>query len=180
MFIAATVVRLAIDGVLSLDAHPSTYVPALKAIDRRITLHHLLSHTAGLADLYNRPDLRLEMAGLALRSGRLFDYLTKLPLSFEPGKKWNYSSTGFLLLAYVIEGACGSPLSTVVGDMFLTQLRMFDTVPDRIASIRLRDRAELRGEYETRRTRAADVDGLERHSTVADSTVGVAILDVKS
>lgn len=183
MFIAATVVTLAIDGALALNAHPSTYVPALKAIDRRITLHHLLSHTSGLADIYNRPDLRLEMAGLALRSGRLLDYMTTLPLLFEPGRKWGYSSTGFLLLAYVIEGACSSPLSTVVSDMFLTRLRMYDTGPDdpyRVNPGRAIGQSCRDGEWRnTSNDELAEVDGpREFYSTAADlDRWGLAILD---
>src|ERR1700722_17066530 len=109
MVIAAAVVRLAGEGVLSLQAHPSTYVPALAALDRRVTLHHLLSHTSGLADVYDQPDLRLDMLRLVARKGRLLDYLIALPQIFAPDERWAYSTTGFLLLAYVVEEVSGSP-----------------------------------------------------------------------
>ena len=103
MFISAAIVRLAGDGRLSLRKHPSAYLPALSAIDRRITLHHLLSQTSGLADVYDRPDLRIDLASLAKRGEPLLGYLTALPQLFDPGTRWSYSSTGFLLLAYVLE-----------------------------------------------------------------------------
>ena len=67
MFISAAVVRLAGDGRLSLGEHPSAYLPALSVIDRRISPHHLLSHTSGLADVYDRADLQIDMALLAKR-----------------------------------------------------------------------------------------------------------------
>jgi CubicO group peptidase (beta-lactamase class C family) len=130
MFIAAAVVRLAREGTLSLEAHPSTYVAALAAIDRRITLHHLLSHTSGLADVYDQPDLRLRMMELIERGGGFLDYLAALPQAFAPGERWRYSTTGFLLLGYVLEQAAGKPFAAVIRDLFLTRLGMNDTGPD--------------------------------------------------
>jgi len=75
MFISAAVVRLACEGRVSLHDHPSNYLPGLSSLDARITIHHLLSHTSGLADVYGGPDLRPEMIRLAKSGGRLFDYL---------------------------------------------------------------------------------------------------------
>jgi CubicO group peptidase (beta-lactamase class C family) len=130
MIIAAAVVRLAGEGVLSLRAHPSTYVPALSAIDQRITLHHLLSHTSGLADVYDQPELRLDMLRLAAHKGRLLDYLIALPQIFAPGEGWAYSTTGFLLLAYVVEQVADQSFDAAVRAMFLDRLDMRDTGPD--------------------------------------------------
>ena len=130
MFISAAVVRMACAGVLSLREHPSAYLPALAAIDRRITLHQLLCHMSGLADVYDRPDLALDMVKLAKSKGRLLEYLTGLPQLFEPGAWWTYSTTGFLILAYVLEQVAGSPFDALIGEMFLRPLGMLDTGPD--------------------------------------------------
>jgi CubicO group peptidase (beta-lactamase class C family) len=130
MFVSAAVVRLVGDGRLSLQAHPGAYMPALSAIDQRITLHHLLSHTSGVTDVYDAPDLRLEMMKLRASGGRLLDYLLALPPAFEPGARWGYSTTGFLLLAYVLEQVTGSSFDELVGDIFLRPLGMQDTGPD--------------------------------------------------
>jgi CubicO group peptidase (beta-lactamase class C family) len=130
MFVSAAVVRLAGDGKLSLHSHPGAYLPALSAIDQRITLHHLLSHTSGLADVYAVSDLRLEMMKLRASGGRFLDYLLTLPPSFEPGARWGYSTTGFLLLAYVLEEVTGSSFDALVGNLFLRPLGMQDTGPD--------------------------------------------------
>jgi CubicO group peptidase (beta-lactamase class C family) len=130
MFIAAAVVRRALDGALSLQAHPSAYVPELARLDPGVTLHHLLSHTAGLADIYDVPDLALEMAAMNKRGGAFIDYLAALPPLSPPGQSWRYSTTGFLLLAYVLERAAGVPFAQVIADLFLTPLGMADTGPD--------------------------------------------------
>jgi CubicO group peptidase (beta-lactamase class C family) len=173
MFIAAAVVRLAGEGVLSLRAHPSAYVPALAALDRRITLHHLLSHTSGLADVYDQPDLRLDMLKLATGKGRLFDYLIALPQLFAPGERWAYSTTGFLVLAYVVEQVGGQPFDAAVGEMFLDRLGMRDTGPDdpfRVNPRRAMGQIGRDGVWRKAGSdRLAEVDGpKEFYSTAAD------------
>lgn len=183
MFIAAAVVRLAMDGKLSLKAHPSTYMPTLSAIDRHITLHHLLSHTSGLQDVYNRPDLRLEMVALAARRGSFLEYLVALPQLFEPGMKWNYSSTGFLLLAYVLQEVTGSAFDSLMQDMFLAPLKMRDTGPDdpyRANPGRAIGQIARDGVwFNARNDRLAEISGpREFYSTVADlDRWGTALLD---
>jgi CubicO group peptidase (beta-lactamase class C family) len=129
MFISAATVRLVGDGRISLRKHPSAYLPALSAIDRRITLHHLLCQTSGLADVYERPDLRIDLASLAKRGEPLLGYLTALPQLFDPGTRWSYSSTGFLLLAYVLEAVSGAPFDALIRKLFLEPLGMHDTGP---------------------------------------------------
>jgi CubicO group peptidase (beta-lactamase class C family) len=130
MFISALVMRLAEDGVLALGEHPSLRLPVLAGLDPRITLHHLLTHTAGLADIYDQPELRIDMTRLAARKGRLLDYLAALPATGEPGAGWRYSTTGFLLLAYVAQAAAGEPFDALVRARLLDPLDLADTGPD--------------------------------------------------
>ncbi|MGB0061121.1 serine hydrolase domain-containing protein [Candidatus Binatus sp.] len=185
MFIAAAAVRLALDGTVSLGAHPSAYMPALSALDRRITLHHLLSHTSGLADIYGNPNLRLDMVGLAMRGGSLLDYLVALPQEFSPGTKWSYSTTGFLLLAYLLEQVTGTPFDRLIGEMFLVPLEMRDTGPDDPSRANpgraLGQIAKDGAWFNAPNDRLAEIDGpREFYSTVADlDRWGIALLDGK-
>lgn len=130
MFISAAVLRLVQDGRLALHAHPAAYVPELSSLAPTLTLHHLLSHTAGLADIYDVPNLRLEVGALRARGGRLLDYLAALPPLQDPGVGWRYSSTGFLLLAYLAETVAGAPFAQVAQELFLRPLGLEDTGPD--------------------------------------------------
>jgi len=130
MLIAAAVVRLSLEGRLSLQDHPSVYVPEMSQLDPGVTLHHLLCHTAGLADVYDVPNLRWEIGALVVRKGRLLDYLAALPSLHPPGERWRYSSTGFLFLAYVVEQAAGAPFAKVMSDLFLSPLGLANTGTD--------------------------------------------------
>src|SRR5689334_5097159 len=52
MFIAMAALILSEQGHISLNEKPGAYLPELAALDQEITIHHLLSHTAGLQDIY--------------------------------------------------------------------------------------------------------------------------------
>lgn len=108
-FVAALVLKLAEDGVLGLDDRLSRWVPEFPG-SRRITLRQLLNHTAGTADFVT--DGRFLAAqrrrGLAAAwtPQQLLRYVPE-PLA-EPGERWSYSNTNYLLLGLAIERATHS------------------------------------------------------------------------
>jgi CubicO group peptidase (beta-lactamase class C family) len=66
MFIAMAALILSEQGLIELHEKPAAYLPELAALDKDITLHHLLSHTSGLQDIYEVPNLRFEMSKLKI------------------------------------------------------------------------------------------------------------------
>src|SRR6266567_3072243 len=62
MFIAMTALILSEQGRIELQEKPATYLPELAVLDKEIKLHHLLSHTSGLQEIYDVPNLRFEMS----------------------------------------------------------------------------------------------------------------------
>ncbi|WP_110838271.1 serine hydrolase [Paenibacillus flagellatus] len=108
-FTAAAILKLEEQGRLSLQDPIGAYAEGLPFGDR-VTLHHLLSHTSGLAREYDRsPDYTLE---------RLVADLRDDSLAFEPGTGYRYSNAGYALLAYVIERVSG----VSYGDFLRTSL----------------------------------------------------------
>jgi CubicO group peptidase (beta-lactamase class C family) len=130
MFIAATVLRLVEEGRLELMAHPGAYRPEFTAIEARTTLHHLLSHTSGLADIYDEPGLKAAMERLLADAGSFPAYLAGRPQLFRPGERWGYSSTGFLILAYLAEAVTGETFGALLRRLFLDPIGMHDTGED--------------------------------------------------
>ena len=103
-FTAACVLRLVEDGRLSLDDRLTAFVDAAPSSWREITIHHLLSHTSGLAHWHDvaghdhyRPCPRDE----------LIARFAATPLRFPPGQGWAYSSPGYVLLAHIVETVSG-------------------------------------------------------------------------
>ncbi|MBM7565105.1 serine hydrolase domain-containing protein [Paenibacillus sacheonensis] len=127
MFIAAAVLKLHEEGILNLHAHPGSYLDQLQHVHRGITLHHLLSHTSGLHDIYAVPDLRYEMSKLNHGKGDFLAYLSKQEQRFNPGERWGYSSTGFIMLGYMLEKVAGKSFEALLDEMFFKPLSMKDT-----------------------------------------------------
>lgn len=108
-FVAALVLKLAEDGVLGLDDRLARWVPRFPG-SRRITLRQLLNHTSGTADFAT--DGRFVSA--QRRRGMTATWTPKQLLRYapeslaEPGERWHYSNTNYLLLGLVIERATDS------------------------------------------------------------------------
>jgi CubicO group peptidase (beta-lactamase class C family) len=84
-----------------------------KADLSKVRVEHLLSHTSGLGSYFNAAYERT--ARQLLR--KVDDYkplVAEETLAFEPGTKWQYSNTGFLLAGAVIEAVTGRDYFDVV------------------------------------------------------------------
>lgn len=127
MFIAMAALVLAEQGSITLHERPGTYRPELSALDKGITLHHLLSHTSGIPDVYDVPNLRFEMHKLKVEQRSLLSYLVQLPPVFCPGEDWRYSSSGYLLMGYVMEQVTGVSFDELMKRYVLTPLSMTNT-----------------------------------------------------
>jgi CubicO group peptidase (beta-lactamase class C family) len=127
MFIAMAALVLTEQGLIELHEKPAAYFPEMAALDKDITLHHLLSHTSGLQDIYDVQNLRFEMYKLKNEQEDLLPYLLKLPLLFRPGAGWSYSSTGFILMGYLMEKVTGLSFAELMKRYVLAPLSMVDT-----------------------------------------------------
>lgn len=114
MFTAATVVALARDGRLKLDAPVGGLVPGLAPKIARVTPHQLLTHSAGLGD--DAPmDGPHDDSALAASCRALTDQL----VFAEPGKIYSYSNPGFWLAGLAAEVAGGKPYADLVASLIL-------------------------------------------------------------
>ena len=106
IFTAATVLKLAEQGKLSLDDTLAVYLPDFPHAGE-ITLRQMLNHTAGISDANMIPE-----PGFSRRqpdTATLVAEIGKRPLDFPPGSRWAYSNAGYVLLGAVIEKVTGEP-----------------------------------------------------------------------
>jgi D-alanyl-D-alanine carboxypeptidase len=106
-FTAAAILHLAEEGRLSLDDRISDHLPDYPALDRRITIRSLLSHTSGLSDVAVAPILE-EGSGVGYTRDQIIDLVASQPLDFDPGTGHSYSNVGFMLAGAVIEEVTGT------------------------------------------------------------------------
>jgi len=110
------VLKLVDEGKLSLDAPISTYLHDYPiAIGRSLTLAQLLSNMSGLQDrlptsLINKPGL----AASGLSAAQAVKIYAEGPLVSQPGRRFDYAHTNWLLVQAIIEQTTGVPLETAL------------------------------------------------------------------
>jgi CubicO group peptidase (beta-lactamase class C family) len=121
------------EGKLSFDDPVEKYIPEFADItfapdanggptrlpSRPITVRDLLTHTSGLGELTKR-DPHLTLAESARE-------IAKIPLRFQPGARWSYSTAGVDTVGRIIEVASGMPFETFMQRMIFDPLNMKDT-----------------------------------------------------
>jgi CubicO group peptidase (beta-lactamase class C family) len=95
-FTAALILLLAEDGKLRLDDPVSRHLPESPPAWSGITIRHLLTHTSGLGDPYQKIDLRKDYS-----DAELIALEATLPLQFAPGERFSYSNAGYHLLGFI-------------------------------------------------------------------------------
>lgn len=107
-FTVAAILLAVEQGKVSLDDLVSKYYPDLTRANE-ITIRELLSHTSGYED-YAPQDYMVPAWTKPLPPDKLLDRWAKKPLDFDPGTKWQYSNTNFVLAGRIFEKATGQPL----------------------------------------------------------------------
>ena len=126
MFTAVVIGQLVDEGKLSFQDPVSKFLGGkdwTKADLSKVRVEHLLTHTSGLGSYFN--DTYQRMARQLLR--KVDDYkplVAEETLAFEPGTKWQYSNTGFLLAGAVIEAATGRDYFDVVRERIYARAGM--------------------------------------------------------
>lgn len=108
-FTATAVLQLVHQGKLKLTDSICDHLNDAPEGWRSVTVHHLLSHTGGLADYIGNGNLALstnESAQIAA--------LKDKPLVFKAGEKFEYSNTGYMLLGEIIKSVARRPFGEVV------------------------------------------------------------------
>lgn len=132
-FVATTVLQLAGEGRVELDAPVERYLPGVvRGADndgRQITVRQLLQHTSGLPDVLDHLS-PLEVLKDPLRhwdARELVDIALPHPREFAPGKGWGYSSTNYLLAGMIIESVTGHPYGDEIRRRVIRPLGLHDT-----------------------------------------------------
>lgn len=113
-FIAAAIMILQEEGKLSVRDPLSKYLPDFPN-GEKITLHHLLNHTSGVIN-YSKLKDHYRVWAMPHTVQQVIDRFKDEPLRFEPGARWEYSNSGYVLLTAVIE-----KISRMSYDKFLRQ-----------------------------------------------------------
>ena len=127
MFTSVLVAQLVEAGKLSFDDTLAKVLPEYpnREAAAKITIRHLLTHTAGLGGLFDRTgyDRRKKYQTHA----EFFPIFAGEPLYFEPGSKSRYSNEGFLVLGAVVEKVTGRSYYDLVRERVYAPAGMTET-----------------------------------------------------
>jgi D-alanyl-D-alanine carboxypeptidase len=131
-FTASALLMLAEEGKLSLDDKVVRWIPeATRAKD--VTIREILSMTSGYQDFWPQDYVMPNMLNPATPDEVVSGWAKK-PLDFEPGSKWQYSNTNYVIAGMIFERVAGMPLvdflqQRVFGPLQMTSVFNTDVAP---------------------------------------------------
>ena len=125
-FTAACILLLEERGKLKVEDPVKKYMPDAPAAWDKVTIFHLLTHTSGIPSFTGFPDYHSTEATPTTPEQLVARFRDK-PLEFQPGEKWNYSNSGYVLLGYLIEKISQQSYSQFVQENIFNPLGMKDS-----------------------------------------------------
>ncbi|HEY5823364.1 MAG TPA: serine hydrolase domain-containing protein [Cyclobacteriaceae bacterium] len=125
-FTAVIIMMLKEEGKLSYDDPLEKYIPNLPYPG--ITIRHLLNHTSGLPAYEGVMDAHWDKTKVAGNEDNIEYLITYHPEKlFEPGEKYKYSNTGYMLLGSIIEKVSGKDFIEFINERIFTPVQMTNT-----------------------------------------------------
>lgn len=124
-FTCACVLLLAEEGKLSVEDPVAKYYPNLTRAND-ITLLDLMNHVSGYPDYYPLDFVDRRMLR-AIEPDELLRQYAGGKLDFEPGSRYSYSNTGYILLGRVVEKVSGEPFGAFLSRRILQPLGLAHT-----------------------------------------------------
>jgi len=136
-FTAAAILLLEERGKLKTDDPVKKFMSDAPTAWEKITIYHLLTHTSGIPNFTSFPDYPSQKP-FAATPEKLVARFRDKPLDFQPGEKWSYSNSGYILLGYVLEKASGESYEKFLQENIFGPLDMKDSGYDSNSAIILR------------------------------------------
>lgn len=124
-FTAMGIMQLAEKDLIKIEDKVSKYIPNVPNGDN-ITIHNLLTHTSGLVNYTSLNEFLI--GNIKDKEPReIIELIKDSPLEFQPGERFEYNNTGYLLLGMIIENVSKKPLEDYFKENIFDPLNMKDT-----------------------------------------------------
>jgi CubicO group peptidase (beta-lactamase class C family) len=125
-FTAMAILILQEQGKLRVEDQVCQYIPDCPAGWQEMTIHHLLTHTAGVYDF--RDFIYTEQTPpTPSTSAQVIERIKEKPLAFSPGKGWSYTNGGFMVAGYIVEQVSGQSYAQFLQEHMFDPLSMKNT-----------------------------------------------------
>jgi CubicO group peptidase (beta-lactamase class C family) len=125
-FTATAILLLAERHNLSLDDRVGRWLPELTRAND-VTIRQILSMTSGYQDYWPQDYVMPPMLK-PVTAQQIVNEWAKKPLDFEPGTRWQYSNTNYVIAGMIVEKAAGMPLVEFLRKEIFTPLHLESVV----------------------------------------------------
>ncbi len=122
-FTAMAILILQTQGKLNVRDRICLYLSECPTTWQKITLHQLLTHTSGIPDFARFPDYQTTQGSPSSPTQTIARFKDK-PLAFQPGEKFSYSNSGYVVLGAIIEQASGKKYEAFLQENIFVPLQM--------------------------------------------------------
>lgn len=127
-FTGYAIALLVRQGKIKLDDDIHVYLPWMPDFGKKITVSHLLHHTSGIRDDISLAAIAgLSLDGMLTQDGALQLLKKQRALNFEPGKKFSYSNSNYILLAEIVKKVSGQTFRAFVDSAIFKPLAMVNS-----------------------------------------------------
>jgi CubicO group peptidase (beta-lactamase class C family) len=125
-FTAVAILMLQEQGKLKVTDPVCVHIPDCPESWQAMTIHHLLTHKAGL---YDFRDFAITGAARPTPSSAsdVVAHVSAKPLAFAPGTDWAYSNGNYLVAGYIVEQVSGQPYKVFLHDHIFAPAGMVNT-----------------------------------------------------
>jgi len=106
-FTAVAILQLVQQRKISLRDDITKFIPDYPSGGKIITVEHLLNHTSGIKSYTSMPLWTPAVRQMDLTPKALVDFFKDQPMDFDPGDRYAYNNSGYVLLGYIIEQVTG-------------------------------------------------------------------------
>lgn len=130
LFTAVLILKLVEENKVELGATISRYLPDYKGeAAQKVTVHQLLNHTSGMANMEDYPDPEfkydwLEIYGKPYTTDQILTKFCQGRMKHEPGKVFEYNNGEYVILGKIIEKVSGKTFKDVLQEYILQPLSL--------------------------------------------------------
>ncbi len=125
-FTAVAILMLEEDGKLNVTDPISKYLKDYPKQENEITIHQLLTHTAGIPNYTSMPSW-MKVWRQDMTTQEVIDIFKNEPLDFVPGTNFSYSNSGYVLLGAIIEKVSKKSYAEFIQERIFTKIGLNHT-----------------------------------------------------
>lgn len=125
-FTAVAILQLAEEGKLDINDPIQKYLPEYPTQGAKISVEHLLTHTAGIKTYAGMAEVA-HLQHTAATPKQIIKVFKDAPMEFTPGERYQYNNYGYILLGAIIEEVSGLDYGTYLEEKIFKPIGMKHT-----------------------------------------------------